>query len=119
MIQGRSKIARTVVVRHDASSLTRGPHGVLERSLIGLGEVVTHFDVRYIELPPAGVASAHSHEWEQATYVLDGRCKVTADGKAIDLGPRDFVFFEGGVHHEFVNASDAETVVLLAVRGPR
>lgn len=110
---------RTVVVRHDASSLTHGAHGVLERSLVAQGDAETHFDVRYIELPPAGAASAHSHEWEQATYVLGGTCRVVADKEEFELTVGDFVFFEGGVHHEFVNRSTTDSLTLLAVRGPR
>lgn len=110
---------RTVVVQHDSSSLSTGAHGVLERSLIAHGEVETHFDLRYVELPPAGAASAHSHAWEQATYVLSGECDVVADEERFVLGTGDFVFFEGGVHHEFANRSKTEGLRLLAVRGPR
>jgi len=110
---------QTIVVRFDRSALTQGQHGVQERSLVRLGQAQTHFDVRYIELPPRGVASAHSHDWEQATYVLNGSCRITADNEEILLEAGDFVFFEGGVHHEFVNASESDTLVLLAVRGPQ
>ena len=110
---------RTVIVTNDTSSLSLGPHGVLERSLIAPGHVDTHFDVRYIELPPSGTATAHSHPWEQATYVLSGQCRVAADGEHFELTVGDFVFFEGGVHHEFVNRSTTDSLRLLAVRGPQ
>lgn len=117
--QGRSAVSGTLVVRHDASALKKGEHGVLERSLIGHAEGQTNFDVRYITIPPDGVATAHHHEWEQATYVLEGSCTVTADDREWTLATGDFVFFEGGVHHGIVNHSDSNDVVLLAVRGPR
>jgi len=109
---------RTVVVRYDRSSLAQGTHGVLERSLVAPGDVETHFDVRYIELPGGGTATAHAHDWEQATYVLSGECHVTADEEEIMLKAGDFIFFESGVHHGFVNSSETETLMLLAVRGP-
>lgn len=110
---------RTVVVRSDRTPESQGEHGALERRLVSLGEVETHFDVRYMTLPAAGVASAHSHDWEQATYVLSGSCTVTADGEEWTLNTGDLVFFEGGVHHGFVNVSETEPLTLLAVRGPR
>lgn len=107
------------MVRHDEGALNQGEHGVLERSLVGPSDAETHFDVRYITIPAQAVASAHHHEWEQATYVLTGPCTVTADGDEWTLETGDFVFFEGGVHHGFVNDSTTDPVTLLAVRGPR
>lgn len=48
---------------------------------------------------PGGLAERHTHEVEQAMYVLDGRALVEVDGEARECGPGTACFFPPGVAH--------------------
>jgi quercetin dioxygenase-like cupin family protein len=44
---------------------------------------------------------AHTHEHEQAGYVVSGRYRQTAGGETNELGPGDSYAIPGGIEHGF------------------
>lgn len=96
-----------------------GARSLFESWLVGSEHGSPNFDMRYIELEPGGVSMLHRHPWEQANYVLSGRCELTVEGQTQELEAGDFVFIPGSAEHQFVNPSSAEPLVMLCVRGPK
>jgi mannose-6-phosphate isomerase-like protein (cupin superfamily) len=48
---------------------------------------------------PGGLAERHTHEVEQAMYILEGRALVEVNGEAQECGPGTACFFPPGVTH--------------------
>ncbi len=48
---------------------------------------------------PGGRAERHTHEVEQAMYILDGRALVEVGGESRECGPGTACFFPPGVAH--------------------
>lgn len=61
-------------------------------------------------------AALHSHPHEQATYVLEGRVKLTVDGKDVVLGRGDSLYIPADVPH---SAEALEPTRLLDVFSPQ
>ena len=69
-------------------------------------------------LGPGGSVSLHSHAYEEAIYVLDGRLVLTVAGRDESLAADDFAFVQAGVAHSLANRSD-ETVRWYELGAPQ
>lgn len=76
-------------------------------------------EIRYIRTPPGGGSprGAHTHEFEQIFYVLEGAMEIEITGVRRTVGPGAVVVFPRGVEHRNWNESDRPTVH-LAVNVP-
>ena len=70
-------------------------------SLVGREQGARKIHVHVTELAPSGDGwtRQHSHEAEEAIYILEGRAEFTFAGKTHRAGPGDVVFFPSGVLH--------------------
>ncbi len=66
---------------------------------------------------PGGLAERHTHEVEQAMYVLSGRARVEVQGQARDCGPGTACFFPPGVPHR-VESLGPEPLRALVIYAP-
>ncbi len=48
---------------------------------------------------PGGLAERHTHEVEQAMYVIEGRALVEVNGETQECGPGTTCFFPPGIAH--------------------
>ncbi|MDQ7779070.1 MAG: cupin domain-containing protein [Planctomycetota bacterium] len=64
-----------------------GCHGMAVRWLITRSDGAKTVLMRVFEVEPGGDSPFHSHTWEHACFVLDGKGKITCEGKTLDLEP--------------------------------
>jgi quercetin dioxygenase-like cupin family protein len=64
---------------------------------------------------PAGAAGPplHTHEFDEAFYVLDGELTFKLDGELVTVGAGELAFAPGGEPHTFTNRSAAEAHFLI------
>lgn len=66
---------------------------------------------------PGGVAERHSHEVEQAMYVLSGRARVEVGGESHECGSGATCFFPPGVAHR-VESVGPDPLRVLVIYSP-
>lgn len=64
-----------------------------------------------------GYAEPHTHEVEQAYYVLEGSMRVTIGDDSYDVGPHTVVFFPPKVVHSLKNTGNGR-LSLVAINAP-
>lgn len=64
-----------------------------------------------------GYAEPHTHEVEQAYYVLEGTMRVNIGGDEYDVGPNTVVFFPPQMVHSLKNTGKGR-LSLLAINAP-
>jgi uncharacterized cupin superfamily protein len=71
------------------------------RSLLAAEHGARKLHVHLTELDPAGAGweRQHSHDAEEAIYILEGEAEYTFAGQTHRLGPGDLVFFPSRVMH--------------------
>lgn len=79
-----------------------------------------NFTLSMMILPPGQGGSAHTHEVEEAFFVLEGRLTVffqDADGRRAEavLGPRDVVSCPAGVAHGFRNDGGEDVLMQVMI----
>ncbi|HEX5115563.1 MAG TPA: cupin domain-containing protein [Pseudonocardiaceae bacterium] len=75
--------------------------------------------VSYVRTPPGGGSprGAHTHEFEQLFYLLEGRMAIEVAGQRMDVEPGSLIVFPAGVPHRNWNTSD-EPTVHIAINTP-
>lgn len=68
-------------------------------------------------IPVGAVVSAHYHDSEEQVTVLEGRLRLTLDGKVFECGPYDSTFITSGVKHEFTAIGNKTAVVMVIYGG--
>jgi transcriptional regulator with XRE-family HTH domain len=78
-------------------------------------------DVTIIEAiaEPGGRIGVHAHPGDEHHVVLRGRLRVTQGDHTIELGPGDYLRWDGSVPHEGEVIGDEEASVLIARIRPR
>lgn len=66
---------------------------------------------------PGGVSKRHSHDWDQANWIVDGQAEVEVDGETFTLNAGDSIVIPGGQAHAFRNTGRIP-LVLVALLGP-
>ena len=64
-----------------------------------------------------GYAEPHTHEVEQAYYVLEGTMRVNIGGNEYDIGPNTVVFFPPKILHSLKNTAKGR-LSLVAINAP-
>lgn len=65
------------------------------------------------ELPVGIAAPRHSHNSEEQVTVLEGRVKITLEGKEMICERFDSTFISPGVEHELINVGESTALVLV------
>ena len=82
-----------------------GHKGVTHRRLIGEENVgAKHMEVLVATIEAGGGAENHSHEVEQAVYMIEGKAYVDVDGEREEMKAGDMVFFPPGKVHRITTA---------------
>ena len=93
--------ARYILTPDDVPAYSPPLHsGTVNRRLVGRdvnGSRAVEVVLGIVE--PGGVAERHTHEVEQAMYILDGRARVEVAGESRECGPGTACFFPPGVAH--------------------
>jgi quercetin dioxygenase-like cupin family protein len=55
----------------------------------------------------------HHHPWDEAYYVISGEIEFTVEGRAVQVGPGDFLYAPGGTVHAFRGVSDEPARMLI------
>jgi mannose-6-phosphate isomerase-like protein (cupin superfamily) len=76
-----------------------------------------HQSLFLIQYAPGAKIDPHDHTFEEAYYILSGRVRAVADGKAYDMGPGDVIWTSVGCIHSFENVS-SEPVRWLETQAP-
>lgn len=69
-------------------------------------------------LPVNVTAPRHSHNAEEQVTVLEGKVKISLDGREQVCGRFDSTFISAGVEHEIVNVGDQTAYVLVVYGSP-
>jgi quercetin dioxygenase-like cupin family protein len=73
-----------------------------------------------VTLPPGGHPGAHSHAGDEHHIVLSGRFRMTQGDQAVDVGPGDYVRWDGAIPHDAEVISDGEgRLLIVSLRGDR
>lgn len=70
-------------------------------SVLANGSQTGSIEVFLQTSPEGGGPPPHSHEWDEAYYMLEGRLEVTADGETRTVIPGEFIHIPHGVVHSF------------------
>jgi transcriptional regulator with XRE-family HTH domain len=105
-----------IVVRASERAITEGMLGRLEH-VDGRGSR----DVTIIEgiAKPGGRVGMHAHPGDEHHLVLRGRFRMTQGEHTVELGPGDYLRWDGSVPHDAEVIGDDEAAVLLIRIRPR
>jgi len=76
-----------------------------------------HQSLFLIQYQPGAKIDPHDHTFEESYFIVSGRVRAAADGKAHDLGPGDVIWTSVGCLHSFTNVSD-EPVRWIETQAP-
>jgi len=105
-----------VVVRAADRPVSEGPFGRLEHV-----DGRRSRDVTIIEgvAKPGGSVGLHAHPGDEHHLVLRGRFRMTQGEHTVELGPGDYLRWDGSVPHEAEVIGDDEAALLLVRIRPR
>jgi transcriptional regulator with XRE-family HTH domain len=81
----------------------------------------TSRDVSIIEVsgPPGGRVGAHAHPGDEHHIVLRGRMRLTQGEHTVDVGPGDYVRWDGSIPHDGEVLGDEDAAMLIVrIRPP-
>ncbi|MEX2161945.1 MAG: cupin domain-containing protein [Anaerolineales bacterium] len=78
--------------------------GVAIKMFVDRSFGAVHQSLFLIQYQPGARIEPHDHTFEESYYIVSGRVKATADGKAYDLGPGDVIWTSVGCIHSFENS---------------
>lgn len=93
--------------------------GTVNRRLVGRdvnGSQAVEVVLGVVE--PGGVAERHSHEVEQAIYILEGRALVEVADAKQEVGPETACFFPPGAPHRVESLGPGPLKVLVIYAPP-
>ena len=96
-----------------------GHRGAIARLLIGKENVgAEHMEVVMGIHEAEGETEAHSHDVEQAYYIIEGRARVEVEDEAEEVEAGDIIFFPPGTVHR-VNPAGVSYKCLVIYAPPR
>ena len=75
-----------------------------------------------LEIPPGGRVEAHSHAGDEHHLVLSGRFRGSQGGHVVELGPGDYLRWDGAIPHDGEVVGDEPLRMLIfriPIREPR
>jgi quercetin dioxygenase-like cupin family protein len=93
--------------------------GTLCRTIVHGGESDGQLTIVHVEIPQAGIGvPTHVHDREDETFhVLEGKIKITVDGRENIIGPGETSFGPRAVPHAWVALTPAKLVVSATPAG--
>ncbi|MFP5341735.1 MAG: helix-turn-helix domain-containing protein [Candidatus Limnocylindria bacterium] len=89
-----------LVVRAADRPVRRGPSGELTAFIDG--HATRGISIIEVTVPPGAAIGAHSHPGDEHHLVLEGRFRGTQAGHVVELGPGDYLRWDGAVPHDGV-----------------
>jgi quercetin dioxygenase-like cupin family protein len=112
--------ARYIVTADEVPAYSPPLHsGTVNRRLVGRtvnGSQAVEVVLGVVE--PGGVAERHTHEVEQAMYILEGRARVEVAGEVRECGPGTTCFFPPGIAHRVESIGPAPLRALVIYAPP-
>ena len=96
------------------------PHSSGHRRAEVVGQAVgaVHTGITQCALDPGGTVGEHVHSFEKSFYVVEGRPRLTVDGRTWQLRPDDCGLVALGVPHAWRVADDGEHVRWIEASAP-
>lgn len=91
--------------------------GVAIKMFVDRSFGAVHQSLFLIQYMPGAKIDPHDHTFEESYYIVSGRVKATADGKAYDLGAGDVIWTGVGCIHSFENVG-SEPVRWIETQAP-
>lgn len=91
--------------------------GVAIKMFVDRSFGAVHQSLFLIQYQPGAKIDPHDHTFEESYFIVSGRVRAAADGKAHDLGPGDVIWTSVGCLHSFTNVSD-EPVRWIETQAP-
>ena len=92
-----------------------GAKDVTIRWLLGQGSPAPNFYLRLFEVQPGGHSPYHTHPGEHEIFILEGRGRINARGKAHPVAAGTFALVEPNEEHQFENTGDSVLKFLCLV----
>ena len=92
-----------------------GAENVTIRWLLGKDSPAPNFYLRLFEVMPGGHSPYHSHASEHEIFILEGRGRINARGKAFPVSAGSFALVESNEEHQFENTGDTALKFLCLV----
>ena len=81
-------------------------------TLLASGAKTGSYEIFHQAGPEGSGPPPHSHPWDEAFYVIEGRGTITVDGVVHAVGPTDLVFAPSPLDHALQAAADSRLVVI-------
>lgn len=91
--------------------------GVAIKMFVDRSSGATHQSLFLIQYQPGAKIAPHDHTFEESYYIVSGRVKAIADGKAYELGAGDLIWTSVGCVHSFEQIDD-EPVRWIETQAP-
>ena len=82
------------------------PKDVTIRWLLGKDSPAPNFYLRLFEVQPGGHSPYHTHPSEHEIFILEGRGRINAKGRAFPVAAGSFALVEPNEEHQFENSGD-------------
>jgi quercetin dioxygenase-like cupin family protein len=92
--------------------------GVERHDLIGAGDGVPHYHVRYFHVEPGRRTAREHHPHDHGVVIQRGRARVTLGDEVHEVGPGDVVYVAGEELHCFEALGD-EPLGFICIVAPR
>jgi quercetin dioxygenase-like cupin family protein len=87
-------------------------------TVLATAEQTGSFEVFFDAGPEGAGPPPHSHDWDEAFYVLRGEITLALDGETVTAGAGTVVYLPGGTVHEFqMGPGGAELLSLTSRAG--
>ena len=74
-----------------------------------------NYKITYSVIRPRGFAEEHSHFWDHAYYIIEGRAKIRIGQEVRELGKGSLAYVPPNEVHAVENLLDAPLIVLAVV----
>jgi quercetin dioxygenase-like cupin family protein len=109
-----AEVPRPKVVRAGERSVRELPDG--GRAEVVDGGLTRGFAMLLVSVPAGSQIASHSHRGEEHHLILRGRWRVRQGEHELELGPGDYVAWDGTIPHDFELVGDEDGEILVVAR---
>ena len=106
---------KLIVRKRDGANETMNMLGE-QFTVLAAGEETGSYEVFIQMVPPGSGPPMHSHDWDEAFYVLEGELMFRTDERQTRAPAGTFVHFPAGTPHAFASPSGTATILSLTSR---